>query len=84
MIQSGRLTSSGLAIVFYNRGQEYHLMWNLDRAIADYSDAIRLDPNYALALYARGMAKDRAGQDAESKADIDRALAIDPDIASKF
>jgi tetratricopeptide (TPR) repeat protein len=37
------------AIAYYNRGARYQLKADRDRAIADYSEAIRLDPEFALA-----------------------------------
>jgi TolB-like protein len=57
-------------------------------AIAEYSEAIRLDPNYALALAARAMALtvDPSGDEtregfAKAKADALRSLEIAPDLA---
>jgi tetratricopeptide (TPR) repeat protein len=54
VIQSG----TNLAGAFYNRGAAYHGKDDYDRAIADYSEAIRLDPTIASgnAFYGRGNA----------------------------
>jgi tetratricopeptide (TPR) repeat protein len=49
-----------------------------DRAIADYTEAIRLNPNYANALYWRGVAKQREGDKDVGDADIAAAKRIDP------
>ena len=42
------------AIAFNNRGNAYRYRGDTERAIADYSEAIRLKPDYALAYYNRG------------------------------
>jgi tetratricopeptide (TPR) repeat protein len=65
---------------FNNRGNIYRKQKNWRRALADYNDAIRLNPKYALALYSRGVVQGLIGRDAEYKADIARALAIDPSL----
>jgi len=53
-IASGRLRGHDLAVAFNYRGNEYHAKGDADRAIADYSDAIRFDPTFANAFYNRG------------------------------
>jgi tetratricopeptide (TPR) repeat protein len=68
------------ADAFNNRGNIYWKQNDWVRALADYNDAIRLNPKYALALYSRGVVERQIGRDAESKADIARALAIDPSL----
>ncbi len=44
------------ALAFYNRGSVWHQKKELERAIADYSEAIRIDPKLAPAYYSRGIA----------------------------
>ena len=51
---------------FYNKG-------DYDAAIADYSRAIEIDPNYAFAYYNRGLAYRRIGND--DAADADAAMS---------
>lgn len=50
LIQSGRWSGNDLALIFNNRGNAYSDKNDYDRAIADFSQAIRLDPKYALSL----------------------------------
>src|SRR2546429_9233328 len=50
LIESGNYTGKNLAIVFYDRGIAYYAKKDYESAIADYTAAIRLDPNYALAF----------------------------------
>jgi tetratricopeptide (TPR) repeat protein len=52
----------------------------LDLAIADYNEALKLQPKGAWSLYGRGLAKKRLGQTAEGEADIQAAVAIDPNL----
>ena len=56
----------------------------LDSAIADYDEALRVDPKNAYTLYGRGLAKQMNGDPAGGAADIAAAKAIDADIADKF
>ena len=55
-------------MAFYNRGSAYNDKGQDDRAIEDYNQAIRLNPNYAIAFYNRGVSWER-------KNDLQRALA---------
>lgn len=59
------------------RQQRYQDAWN------DYDAAFRLDPNAAHALYGRGIAAIRLGR-ADGRADIERASAMDPDVARQY
>jgi tetratricopeptide (TPR) repeat protein len=45
-IDSGRWRGHDLAVEHYNRGISWKAKGDLDRAIADYTEAIRLDPKY--------------------------------------
>jgi len=55
-ISSGRLHDRDLAVEYYNRGINYSKKGDTDRAIADYTEAVRLDPKYADAYGNRGNA----------------------------
>jgi tetratricopeptide (TPR) repeat protein len=72
LIKSGRLAGRALAIIYferasrhgteYYRGNMYGGKGDLDRAITDYSTAIRLDPTYAEAYFRRGNQHAAKGQ----------------------
>src|SRR5450631_2037955 len=72
LIRSGKLTGEALALIYFNRGSRYGTEYyrgniyggkgDLDRAIADLSAAIRLDPSYAEAFFDRGNQNAAKGQ----------------------
>ena len=68
VIQSGQETGRDLAAAFTIRGRAYRAKSDYDRAIADYTEAIRIEPNDVLAFYSRGIAY-------FNKKDYDRAIA---------
>lgn len=67
---------------FDSRGLVELRMGDYDRAIADYTSALRLSPRIAWSLYGRGLAR-RHKNDPASQADLAAAAAIDPALASR-
>jgi tetratricopeptide (TPR) repeat protein len=59
----------------------YYTKRDYDRAIADYTQAIRLDPNLALAYLSRGAAYGNKGGYDRAIADWEAVLKIDPNNA---
>lgn len=79
---------------YYMRGRAYHQstldpdLWSpslrekwIDRAIADYSKAVGIDPKLAPAYFYRAFAYSRKGQDELALADYTKALELDPKMA---
>ncbi len=58
---------------YYNRGNIYFALDDLDAAIADYSEVIRQQPDMADAYFNRGLAYIKKGMEAEGRADLSRA-----------
>jgi tetratricopeptide (TPR) repeat protein len=52
-------------------------------ALNEYNAALTIDPNRALSLYGRGLARIRMG-DAAGKGDQEAALTINPEVANDF
>ena len=78
LIGSGTLSGADLANAYYDRGIGYQHKGQDDLAIADYSQALRLDPNNALAYYGRGLSYRHKDQDDLAIADYTQALRINP------
>jgi tetratricopeptide (TPR) repeat protein len=77
LIIEGR--TRGNKIVIYNiRGLAYYGKGEYDLAIADYDEAIRLNPNYASAYNNRAWALLKARRPEDAKADADKAVALAP------
>jgi tetratricopeptide (TPR) repeat protein len=68
VIQSGLEPGRNLAAAFTIRGRAYRAKGDYDHAIADYTEAIRVESDYGLAFYSRGIAY-------FNKKDYDRAIA---------
>jgi tetratricopeptide (TPR) repeat protein len=64
---------NGRGVTYYNKG-------DYERAIADYTHAIGLNPNYALAFKNRGLAYEKTGAKDKSKADLATAHRLDPGL----
>jgi tetratricopeptide (TPR) repeat protein len=77
-IESGRFTGHELAVKFSNRGVEWRLKQDYDRATSDYDEAIRIDPDYADAYYNRCVAYNRQQKYDLALADCDQAIALGP------
>jgi tetratricopeptide (TPR) repeat protein len=60
----------------YIRGSAFFYSGNYDKAIADYTAAIQLNPNFATAYYARGCAYRKKGEDATAEKDVAQAKAL--------
>jgi len=64
----------------FNLGlMQLHKMDNED-AIVSFGEAIRLDPNYAKAYRARGVAYERIGNKAQAEEDLKKAVSLDPHL----
>ena len=61
-----------------SRGTAYSKIGQWNKAIADYTRALQIDPKYQLALTDRGFAYRNLGQYDKAIADYTRAIEIDP------
>ena len=84
IIQGRGETAKNSAIARRYRGLAYQRKDDLDRAIADYSEAIRLDPKYAEAYYGRGLTYRNKGDVERAIADYSEAIRLDPKLAAAY
>ena len=81
-IDSGHYYGQALEKLYHDRAFKYYNnKRDNDRAIADYNDAIRIDPDNADAFYGRGNAWSEKFDDARAFADYDEAIRLDPNHA---
>ena len=66
------------------RGKAYVKMGDYDRAIADFSTFIQIDPNRAHIYNNRGAAYGQKGDLDRAIADFDRAIQIEPNLADAY
>src|SRR5580698_3420381 len=83
-INSGKWKGRYLAAFYSNRAAAYHEQGDIDRAIADLNEAIRLDPKLAMALNNRGAAYSEKGDNDRAIADFSEAVRLDPKSATAF
>ena len=65
-----------LAMAYNNRGSAYHEAGQINRAIDDYTEAIRLNSSLGEAFYNRATAFAALGQIAEARQDLQQAEAL--------
>ena len=81
LINSGRGNDRGLSQALYNRGNAYAANGDFERGIADYDQAIRLNPTMAVAFDNRGVAYSNKKQFERAIADYDEAIRLNPNSA---
>jgi Flp pilus assembly protein TadD len=79
MITEKQLSAQEFFERAYNRPDD-----DLDGTIADYSEAIKLDPDYAMAYYNRAVVRSRKGDLDGTIADLNEAIRLKPEYAAAF
>jgi tetratricopeptide (TPR) repeat protein len=77
-IRSDRFGGHDLAAIYQNRAIELRERGEFDEAIADYSEAIRIDGELSGAYTGRGLAYEGKIEVEKAKADYRKALAVAP------
>jgi tetratricopeptide (TPR) repeat protein len=83
-ITSGKYTGPNLARRYYNRGVSYSAKEDNDRAIADYSEAIRLDPTLYPPRINRGLIHFDNNDHGRAITDFSEAIRLNPKQALAF
>ena len=68
------------SLLYLERGLAKYNAQRYREAIAEYNQAIKLNPAYALAYSNRGFAKASLGDYVSAIADYDRAIQLKPDL----
>jgi tetratricopeptide (TPR) repeat protein len=77
-IESGEVKAHELAVMLDHRGLAVRRKGDIDRAIADFDEAIRLDPNFAEPVFRRAMVWAYNRNDVErALTDLDQAIVLD-------
>ena len=71
-----------LTLAYFKRGALYETRREFEKALEDYNETIRLDPQLAEAYFYRARTKALQGQDIEAKQDVDRAVELGLDWAA--
>jgi tetratricopeptide (TPR) repeat protein len=79
-----KLPKRSAAIAYTSRGVEWRRKGEVDRAIADHTQAIKFDPNLSEAFYNRGNAYGDKGDNDHAIADYDQAIRLNPKSAGAF
>lgn len=81
LIKGGKASNDALAIAYFNRGNAFDDNGDHDGAIADYSQSIKLKPDYAQSFLNRGLSY-MAKEDYDSAlADFGQAVKLNPKFA---
>ena len=72
------------AKTYFMWGNTKYYLGDYKGAITDYTQAIRLNPDYAKAYYNRGLAKSDLGQHFAAITDYDIAIRLNPDYADAY
>src|SRR5262249_15322843 len=84
LTRSGKYRGNNLAAVYNNRGIAYRRQNEFARAQADYTEAIRLNPQYDKAFYNRALLWTARGNSAQAIEDYGKAIAINARLADAF
>jgi len=72
------------AVDYFNRGSTFDQLDDEERAIADFDQALRLDPTLGLSYMGRGISYGKLGQNQRAIADFDQALRLDPTLSNAY
>jgi tetratricopeptide (TPR) repeat protein len=78
IIKRGTESSENLAGAYYNRGAAYFDKAQLDRALDDFDQAIRLKPKFSVAFGERALVYVAKGQRERALQDYNQAILLDP------
>src|SRR6185436_10783521 len=84
VLQDSRELPRNRAGAFLNRGIAWKRKGELDRALNDYNEAIRIDPKYTTIYYYRGIVFHDKGAFDRAIADYSEAIRLEPKFAAAY
>jgi len=78
------LSGCSSALECINTGHDYSQSGDYSKSLQYLTEAIRIDPNYAAAYYARGLAYNNLGEYEKAIEDYTEAIRIDPNYAAAY
>jgi tetratricopeptide (TPR) repeat protein len=75
---------SQTALDYFNKGLNKGIEKDYKGSMADYTNAIELDPNFAATFYFRGQSKARLDDYRGSRIDYTKAIELDPKYAAAY
>src|SRR5579859_6226756 len=83
-IDSHQYSGRSLARLYARRGGAYQAHGDLDHAMADFNESMRIDPTYPAAYNNRGITWYRMGDLDRAIADYDQAIRLDPNYEDAY
>jgi tetratricopeptide (TPR) repeat protein len=84
LIKAGQDTTGDLSTIYNNRGTAYSSKGDHDHAIQDFTEAIRLNPNYAYTYRNRGIDYHEKGDYDRAIRDYNEAIRLNPNYTSVY
>lgn len=84
LIKPGRKQWTVLVAAYFGRGFTKALQGNYPEAIVDYTEAIRLKPNFTEAHYYRGLSKHARGDEVGARIDYTEAIRLKPGFTDAY
>jgi tetratricopeptide (TPR) repeat protein len=76
--------TQGIAQIYCARGCAYAAKGDCDKAVADFTEAIRLEPQDAMAYYCRGNVYEKKGDHEKAIVDYTQAIRLDPQFIGAY
>jgi lipoprotein NlpI len=84
IIEDAKQKPKARGVAFYNRGNAYVLKGDHEKAIADFDEALKLEPKNASIYNNRGNARNDKGEGDAAMADFDAAIKTNPRYAAAY
>lgn len=84
LINSGETGGDNLAVIYSNRATLYAITGQSDKALEDFSQSLRLNPEDAVTYINRGAHYEELGQYERAIQDYDESIRIDPKDAHAY